>query len=247
MTHLNVYATPGIVTTRIESWVDEWAGCPCGGVVWISIWPRGTECWLRNGYHSCSPLIIPGKLFSAIFTHSSRVFPYKIDSGNPITTFSVSNLDMIAAATGMTVMPRPISSATSAPGISESETHLLTMNDVAQTWCTTNLVPGRPPIEYLWPGTQSTVDWQIRWALGSLTASSRHRCSNSLLIVSSTVFNTELLLSGLRTSSPSCTCSSTSLAPLSVFFSSSMFSFGCFDVSWADGLIFRRSWNPSQC
>jgi len=29
---------------------------------------------------------------------------------------------------------------------------------MAQTWCTRNIVPGRPEIEYLVPGTQSSVD-----------------------------------------------------------------------------------------
>jgi len=38
-----------------------------------------------------------------------------MDIGNPITTFSVTNLQSIAAATEVKAFPRPISSATSAP------------------------------------------------------------------------------------------------------------------------------------
>jgi len=152
-----------------------------------------------------------------------------MDSGNPITTITITNLQSIATATGVKLFPRPISSATSAPGLSVSETHLLTMNHMAQTWFAKNLVPGRAGIEYMWPGTQSSVDWQIRWAFSSLTASSRHSCSNLLLIVFRTGFNTELVLSGSRFSSPS-TCSWTSLAPLSVIFWSSMISFCCSEV-----------------
>ena len=56
-----------------------------------------------------------------------------MDSGNPITTFSVTDLQSIAAATEVKVFPRPMSSATCAPGISVSQTHLLTMNHMAQT------------------------------------------------------------------------------------------------------------------
>jgi len=129
-----------------------------------------------------------------------------MDSGNPITTFSVTNFQSIAAATEVKVFPRPISSATSAPGISASQTQLLTMNQMAQTWCGRNLVPGRPGIDYLWPGTQSSVDWQIGWVFSSRTASSRHLCSNLLLIVLSTVIKIQLVLSGTRASLPS-TCS----------------------------------------
>ena len=70
------------------------------------------------------------------------VFPHKIDSGNPITTFPVSSLHIIAAATEVTVFPRPISSSTSAPAISASQTPIHTMNEMAQIWCARNLVPG---------------------------------------------------------------------------------------------------------
>jgi len=59
MTLFNLSATPGIVTTRI-GWNDDLrAGCPCGGVDWISGRRRDTEFGLRNGYHSRSSLIIP--------------------------------------------------------------------------------------------------------------------------------------------------------------------------------------------
>jgi len=246
MTFLNVSATPGIVPTKIGSKADVSTRCPSGGVDWISNRRQGTEFCLCNGYHSHWSMIIPRKSFCARLTHFSRVFPHTMDNGNHITTFSVTNLQSIAAATEVKVYPRPISSATSAPGISVSQTHLLTMNHIAQTWCARNLVPGRPGIEYLWPGTQSSVDWWIVWAFSSLTGSSRHSWSNSLLIILGTVVNTELVFSGLRSSSPS-TRSWTSYAPSSVFFWSSMISFSCSEVSWADGLILWCSWNSSQC
>jgi len=242
-----VFATPGIVTTTIGSCGNISAGCPWAGVVWISNRRPGTESNLLSGYHSHSSPTMPGKLLSAKMTHSSRVFPHKMDSGNPITTFSFTNLQSIAAATEMKVIPRPISSATSAPGITASQTHLFTMNQMAQTWCTRNVVPGRPGMEYLWPGTRSSGDWRIGRAFSSLTASSRHWCSNSLLLVLRTVLNTELELSGLRTFSPSSTCSWTCLAPWSVYISSSMISFSCSEVSWADGLILQFSWKSSWC
>jgi len=246
MALLNFSATPGIVTTRIGSKADDSAGWPCCAGDWISERQQDTEFCLRNGYQSHLSTIISGKTFCARWTHSSRVFPHKIDSGNPITTFSVSNLHIIAAATEVKVFPRPISSATSAPGISLSQTHLLTRNHMAQTWCTRNFVLARPGIEYLWPATRSSMDWWIGWAFSSLTATSRHSCTKSLFIVKKTVFSIELVFSGSRSTSPS-TCSWTSLAPVSVFFSSSMISFSCSEVSWADGLIHRCSWNLSRC
>jgi hypothetical protein len=76
---------------------------------------------------------MPGNPLHTTITHCSRIFPYEMDSGNPITTFSVRNLQSIAAATEVKVNPRPISSASSAPGISASQIHLLTMNQMAQT------------------------------------------------------------------------------------------------------------------
>jgi len=181
-----------------------------------------------------------------IFTHPARVFPHKIDSGNPITTFSVSSLHIIVATTEVKVFPRPFPSATSAPGIAASQTQFLTMNHMAQSWCARNFVLGRPGIEYVWPGTPSFVDWQIRWAFSSLTASSRHWGPNWLLVVLRTVLNNELVLSGSRTSSPS-PCSWTSVVPWSVFFSFSIMSFSRSEVSWGDGLILRRSRHSSRC
>ena len=165
----------------------------------------------------------------------------------PITNFSVSNLQIIASATKVKVIQWPISSTTSAPGIPASQTHLHTMNHGAQTWSTRKLVPGRPGIEYLGFGTQPSVDWRIGLAFSSLTASSRHLCSNSSLIVLRTVFNTELVFAWLRTSSPSSTCFWTSLAPVSVIFSSSMISFSGSNVNWADALIFQHSSISLQC
>jgi len=133
MTLLIITATPGIVTTRIGSKSDVSAGCPWGWVDWILARQQGTPCCLRKRYHSRSSLILLGMWFCAIISHSSRVFPHIIDSSNIIITFSESNLHIIAAATEVKVLPRPISSATSAPGISESQSHLLTMNHMAHT------------------------------------------------------------------------------------------------------------------
>jgi len=200
ITLLNISATPGIVTTRIGSRADVSAGCPCGGVFCVSIRRRDIEFCLCCGHHSRSSPIIPGNLFRTISTPSGKVFPHKIDSGNPITSFSVSSLQIIAAATEVKVYPRPISSATSAPGMSASQTHLLTMNQMAQTWCARNFIPGKLGIEYLWPGTRSSIDWWIGRAFSSVTTSSRHSCSNSVLIVLRTVFSTELVFSGSRSS-----------------------------------------------
>jgi len=247
MTRLNVSATPGIVTTRIGSKAEVSTGWSCGGGDWISERWQGAECCLHNRYHSrLSPMIL-AKWFCARLTHSSRVLAHKIDSANPITTFLVSNLHIIAAATKVKVFPRPISSPTSAPGISVSQTHHFTMNYVARTWSGRNFVPCSPGIEHLCRGTRSCIDWRIGWAFSSLNASSKHACSNSLLLVSITVFNTEVVFSGSRSSLPSSCCSWTSLAPWSVIFSSSIISFSCSDVSWADGLILQRSWNLSRC
>jgi len=227
MTVLKVSATPGIVTTKIGSRAVTCARYQWGGVACIANRRRGTKCNLWSWYHSRSSPTMLGKSSCAKITHSSRVFPHKMDSGNPITTFSVTNWQSIATATEVEVFPRPISSATSVPGKSASHTHLLTMNQMAWTWRARNLVPGRTGIEYLWPGTQSSVDWWIGWAFSSLTASSRHSCSNSLLIVLRSVFNTDLVFTGSRSPSPSSTYSWTSVAPLSVFLSSSMISFSC--------------------
>jgi len=144
-----------------------------------------------------------GKLLNAKITHSSRVFPHKLTSGNSITTFSVTNLQSIAAASEVEVFPRPISSATSGPGIIASQTHLLILNQMAESWCARNLVTGRPGIDYLWPGIWSSVDWQIGLAFSSLTASSRHSCSMSLLSLLRKVLKTELVSSESRAFPPS--------------------------------------------
>jgi len=192
MTVLNVNATPGIVTTKIGSWADISTAFPWGGVVYISNRWRGTEFNLCSEYPFCSSPTMPENSLFAKITHSWRVFPHKMDSDNPITPISVTNLQSIATASKAKVFPRPILSATSPPGISASQTHLHTMNQMAQTWCTRYLGPGRPGIEYLWPETQFSVDWRIAWAFSSLTASSRQSCSNWLLIMLRIVLNTEM-------------------------------------------------------
>jgi hypothetical protein len=78
-------------------------------------------------------------------------------------------LPLIAAATEVKVFPRPICSATSAHGISVSRTHVLTMYHMAYTWCVRNLILRGPGIEYCWPATRSSIDWQLGWAFSSLT------------------------------------------------------------------------------
>jgi len=206
ITLLNVSATTGIVTTKIGSSAEISTGCPWDDVDWIYNWRRGTEFNLWSGYHSPSSPTMPGKSLCAKITHLSRVFPHKMDSGNPMTTFSVTNLQSIAAATEVKVIPRPISSTTSAPGISAFQTDLLSMNHMAQTLCAKYYVPGRPGIESWWPGLQLSGDWLRGHAFSSLTASSRHSCSNLLWIVWRAIFSTDLVFSESRTSSPSSTC-----------------------------------------
>jgi len=97
-------------------------------------------------------------LFCTVFTHSSRVFPHRTDSHHLITTFSVGKFHIIGAASKVKISPLPISFATSTPGISESQTHLLILNQIAQSWCARFVVVGTPVIGYMLPGTQSTID-----------------------------------------------------------------------------------------
>jgi hypothetical protein len=151
MTLLDVSATPGSATTRIGSRGVASAGCTCGGVCLSSVSCHGTESCLCNAYHFHSALIIPGQSFGTTVTHSARVFPYNIDSGNSITTVSVSSVRIISVATEVKVIQRLISSVTSAPGISASQTNLLTMDHISQTWFATDLVPGTAVIQYFWP------------------------------------------------------------------------------------------------
>jgi len=58
MTLLNVSSSLGIVTTSIRSTADVSAGCPRGGVVWISKTWWGTEFSFSDGFHSPSVPII---------------------------------------------------------------------------------------------------------------------------------------------------------------------------------------------
>jgi len=245
MTFFNVSATPGIATTKICLWADISAGCRWGGVARISHRWWGTEFNPWSRYHSgCSPTMLGTSLCTKL-THCWLVFPHKMDSGIPITTFSITNLESISAATAVKVLPIPIWSAISNPGTSASQTRLLTINPVAQTWCSRKFVPGRPGINYLWPGTQLSVEWQKGWTFSSLTTSLRHSCSNWLLIVLKTVLNSETVLSGSRIFLPS-TFWRTSVAPWSVFNSSSMITFMCSDLCWAYGLMLWQFWNLSQ-
>jgi len=195
-TLLNVSATPGIVTPRIGFRAEVSAGSPRVRGIWIPKRPRGTEFGLCNWCHSHCAAIIPAWPFCATFTHSTRVFTGKIDVGNHMTTFLVSNLHIIAAAPEVKFFPRPISSATSALGISESETHLITMNFVAQTWCPRKFLPGTPGMRYIWEEIRSAFEWRICQEFSSQASSTRHWHSNSLFIVLRILLNTELLFAG---------------------------------------------------
>lgn len=71
-----------------------------------------------------------------------------------MTSVSVCSLHIIPTATDIH-FPGPKQFDTTAPGISESQIHLLTTYHIADTLCTQNLVPGCPGIEHLWPETAS--------------------------------------------------------------------------------------------
>jgi len=149
VTLLNISPNLGIETTIISSSTDACAESLWSGVICISERRRGTEFCLCNEYHFPSSLIIPAYSFRAIFTKSSRVFPHKIDYGIAITSFSFSGLHITVAVTKVNILPRPISSSNSAPGISESQNHLLTTIYMAITWCARNLLLGGPGMEHL--------------------------------------------------------------------------------------------------
>jgi len=82
---------------------------------------------------------------------------------------AVSTLHLIATATKVNILQRLIFSAASAPCISESQTHLLTIIHTAQFSCTRTLVPGRAGMEYMLPGTQGFLDWCMEQAFIILT------------------------------------------------------------------------------
>jgi len=182
MTIRIVWATLGIVLTRIGSRADFSAECPRGGAIRTSKRCLGTGFSFIIGYNSHSVLIILCYLYCSRFTHSSRVFPHMIDSSNPTTSFSVCNLDLIATATEVVLSPTPSLSSTSAQGISESQTHLHTMNLIDQTWCSRIIVPDRLRIAYFLPRTCLACHWRIRLVFLILTASSSHSFSNSFFI-----------------------------------------------------------------
>jgi hypothetical protein len=58
MTLMNVSATAGLVTTRIDSKADIRTGCPDSGVDWIVEGLRRCEFCLHNGYHCGSSLLM---------------------------------------------------------------------------------------------------------------------------------------------------------------------------------------------
>jgi len=174
ITLMNASATPAIVTSTIGSRADVSAGYCRSRVVRMSKRQRCTEYSPYDAFNSCSWPIIPEGSFFAIFRHILTVFPWNIDRFNPRTTVPISTLHIIATATALMVFPRMNSSATSAHGISKSQTHLLTMNPVAQTWWARNFNWVRPAIEYLVPGTWSSINWEIGQAFSRLTAWPRY-------------------------------------------------------------------------
>jgi hypothetical protein len=109
-------------------------------------------------------------------------------------------MQSITAATEVNVIPTPITSAPGDPGISASPTHFLIKTRMAQPRCTRKQVPGRPGIEFLRPGTLSSVDWGIEHTFSSLTDSSSHLYSSAVLIVLQTGISTEPEFPALRTS-----------------------------------------------
>ena len=114
-----------------------------------------------------------------------------------------------------------------------------------------HLVPQKLSSGQIWnwiPAAWNTVIW---WLVNRTRIQQPDCFINTVVFkfvvsVLRTVFSTELVLPGSRTSSPSSTCSWTSRALLSVFFLSSMISFSCSDVSRVDMFIFRRSGCWSQ-
>jgi len=171
-----------------------------------------------------------------VSAHLLSVFLHPIDTGNTTITFSVSNLHITAAATKVNVFLRPISFATSTPGITESHTHLLTMNLTVQIWCGRNLIRGRLAIEYFVPGTQTFIDSWIRHAFSNLTTLWSYSCSNLYSILKRSFPNTNLLRHGSSTSLWF-TRSWTFLERCFVIYSSPIISFCCPNWSWANGLI----------
>jgi len=162
------------------------------------------------------------------------VFPHIIDSGNPITTISVSYLHIIATATEVNVFPSPIHLLPVLLAYLHPKPISLQWTILPKIWCARNLVLGRLQIECLLLGTQSWFDWRIGGAFSWMIVMSRYLYCHLLLCALRSELNTDLVLSGSRTSSQS-TCSWTSLAPLCDLFSSLMISFGCSKVSSADG------------
>jgi Tfp pilus assembly pilus retraction ATPase PilT len=102
------------------------------------------------------------------------VFHHNIDRANPITTFSISNVCKTASAVEVISLPKSVVFATAATGISKSQTHLHAINNIAKTWCTRDIVTGRPGIEYTLPETQSAFDQRIVPVCRCLTTGCRN-------------------------------------------------------------------------
>ena len=147
MKQLKVFATTGIVITRIVSNDSVHAGCHAvefsgavnGGRALKSVSRMATTL----DWHRWSPASLP-----VIGYPTFHIFPVIIDGWNPIGIFSVSNVHNISAAAEVNVLQTMFSSATSAPGMFGSQTDLLTMNNMHNSWCSGNIVRGRLAIDY---------------------------------------------------------------------------------------------------
>jgi len=112
-----------------------------------------------------------------------RLFPHSIACRKPITTFSVSNLQIIPTSPEVKVFQKPFQSTTCTPGISETQTHLITNIHTTHIWCTGHLIPVSNWMQWLLPESQSAFDCWINWPFSRPTTSSTHSCSNGLWIL----------------------------------------------------------------
>lgn len=153
------------------------ARCLWGGVVWSFKWGWGTQFCLCTWYQSQSSPIISGLALWATFSNSSMVFPLIIESGNPITIVAFWIMHIIDSPTDVNIFLRPSLFATSPAAISKSQTHLHTMNNIVETWCTRNVAQGSLEIDCLLPGTRLPLNWWIGPAFSIPTTLFRPLCS----------------------------------------------------------------------
>jgi len=98
-----------------------------------SLWEVGIQNYVSAMDSIPVPHLQSGEICSVLYSPTPQWYsPPKMDTGNPITSFSVSCLHIIAAAPGVKVMSRSISSPTSASRLSGSKTNLLTINHLVQ-------------------------------------------------------------------------------------------------------------------